>query len=113
MLDPAVVAEWRRRCVEYKRKARPLWYGLVILLMLGVLPPLMHLVPPWPYYAVLAFIGLALASHLSVRHQVVLHCPSCGKAPAPFLGRLPLYEIDCCPHCNHWLVNPRHSAADL
>jgi hypothetical protein len=107
VLDPAVVAEWQRRCAEYKRKARPLWYVLAALLLLAVLPPLMNLVPPWPYYGVVAFIGLALTSHLRLRHQVILLCPHCGKTPVAPLARLPLYEIDCCSHCYHWLVNPR------
>ena len=113
VLDPSVVAEWARRRAEYRRKARPAWYVFATLTVVAVLPPILQLVPPWPYYAVISVLCIASAIHLHLRHQVVLSCPHCGKRPTPQFGRLPLYEIDCCPHCYYWLLDPRRGAADI
>jgi hypothetical protein len=104
--DDAVVAEWLRRRSEFRRAQRPLVYGLVVLFVCLLVPPLFGIIKAMPYIGVLLFIGVWLASYLRTRHQIILMCPHCNRTPVSKYGQYPIFELDHCPHCLYWLKTP-------
>jgi hypothetical protein len=105
--DPAVVSEWTRRRVTFRHKSRWLWWILTVLLILATLPVVAGIIPTTPWLSAEAFCGVAFALVLRFRYLAVLKCPHCGRRPVRPGQRLPLWDVDCCPHCYYWLINPR------
>jgi hypothetical protein len=112
IFDSNVVAEWSRRREEFRHSNRWAWWALWIAVLLSPFPLLLGWVGFVPYAFVGAFLFLFFGLHLRFRHMHILACPHCGKAPVPRFQRLPLYEVDCCPHCNYWLIALRKGSVN-
>jgi hypothetical protein len=108
--DADVTAEWQRRCVAFRHSQQWLWWIFWLLVGIAPTPLLLGLVPAIPYALVAPVLLLAVALLLRFRYLANVQCPHCARTPVPQIGRLPLWDIDCCPHCDYWLLNPRHGA---
>ena len=63
------------------------------------------------YLASVIAISLFYGSLIALLSSVTLRCPHCGKNPRTGVWhQAPLYQIDYCPHCYYWLVDPRQSS---
>jgi len=106
--NPDVIAEWDRICAASRRKSRLLWYVLGVCLAVALLVPLSGLVAFFPYVLVVGFLALWASSALRFGYQAILECPNCGESPVHLGRRIPLYDVDYCPHCYHWLRSPQN-----
>jgi len=111
--DAGVVAEWQRRRSAFRRSSRWIWLPFWLAVLLAPLPFILGVLDIKPGAFVVAFVLLFVGLHLRYRHHLIIACPHCGRPPAPSrFGRMPLGEIDCCPHCSHWLIDLRGSSQD-
>jgi hypothetical protein len=109
--NPSIVDEWKHRCDQFEQKSRWLWRVLIGAVVIAPVPPIIGVVPWFPYAIAIPFAMVAAALLLRSLHLVRIKCPNCGKPPIGQFNLMPLYVVDCCPHCYHWLVNPRSGRA--
>jgi hypothetical protein len=106
IFDATVIAEWARRRAHLRRKSRWLWWVFAILLVLAAVPVLLGLIAPFPWLPVVGFCALAYGATLRFRYLAIIACPHCGKRPLRQRAALPLWDLDYCPHCYYWLIDP-------
>lgn len=104
--DATVTAEWARRREYVRRRSRWLWCLFAALLVLAMMPVLLGMIAPFPWIPFVGFCALGYGLTLRFRYLSVIACPQCGKRPLSPLGRLPVWDLDYCPHCYYWLVDP-------
>jgi hypothetical protein len=109
--DAAVVAEWKRRRTAFAYSQRWVWWMFWPVVALAPIPLLLKVVPLEPYVFVAPFLLAFVGLHLRFRHLHILLCPHCSNPPSSKYGRQPIWEVDCCPTCNYWLLNPRRGYA--
>jgi hypothetical protein len=105
--NATMIAEWARRRAHFRRQSRWLWWVFAVLLVLAAVPVLLGMIAPFPWIPMLGFCALAYGLTLRFRYLATIACPHCGKRPLSPLARLPLWDIDFCPHCYYWLIDPR------
>ena len=111
--DATVIAEWARRRAHFRRKSRWRWWVFAVLLVLAALPVLLGMLAPVPWIPVAGFCAFAYGLTLRFRYLAVLACPQCGKRPLRQSAALPLWDLDYCPHCYYWLIDPRRGREHL
>jgi len=106
-VDPKTIAEWSQQCSDIRRSSRSFLVGWLVLLAFLAMPPLLGWVKRGPH---VLFAGFAAVVVLAVRAQFsrdALRCPNCGEPPVAAWQQTPLWQIDHCARCNHWLQDPR------
>ena len=107
-IDTEVIAEWKRRSVERRRRTSASWYAGLALFIAVALPPVFGLVAFLPYELyVLALAGMAAGAWRGANLHGI-RCPNCGKVPV-LGGQSPLAAVESCAHCQAWLVDRRES----
>ena len=107
VVDPKTIEAWSDRCANIRRSSRRFLTGWLVLLALLVTPPIFSWVNPYPYLLLAgfgAFFVLAVRAQFS---RYTLQCPNCGNPPVAAWQQTPLWQIDHCSRCNHWLRDPR------
>ena len=107
VVDPKTIAEWSHRCASIRQSSRRFLLASLVLLALLAMPPILGWVSPYPYLLLAGFGALFVLAARAQFSRLTLQCPNCGNPPVAAWKQTPLWQIDHCSMCNHWLQDPR------